>query len=240
MNAQDNISFYNVNEEEVKLLWFKPTIINLKLTNEVLKNPGRVLAQAEWMDFYFLMQFAGEAKATTKILSLHTIDSAGLENKIQQIRDLLTKQDKTTWPCRSRSYLFEILFCLARQEDDESPSEAVVLYEGSSRLAIDVIYYLQSRYNEKITIDRLAETFHTNRTTLISDFKKYTGQPVNQYLIDLRLTMAAALLRDTELSADEISERTGFGDISYFSRVFKKKLFYTPSEYRRMNKHKIY
>jgi AraC-like DNA-binding protein len=47
------------------------------------------------------------------------------------------------------------------------------------------------------------------------------------------MTMAAAFLRDTELSVNEICERTGFSDISYFSRSFKKEVRYTPSEYRR-------
>jgi transcriptional regulator GlxA family with amidase domain len=48
--------------------------------------------------------------------------------------------------------------------------------------------------------------------------------------------MASTLLRDTELSVDEICERTGFHDISYFSKLFKKKLYHTPSEYRKIDK----
>lgn len=240
MNEQDNITFYNVREAEVKILWFKSTVVNVKFTNDVLNNSNHKLSQTEFQDIFFLMQFTKEAEETTKILSLHTIDATDIEHKIQIINELLTKQSTSSWPCRSRSYFFEILFCLARQEEDESPSTNLLHYEGNSRLAVDVIYYLQAHYNNKITIEKLAEIFHTNRTTLINDFKKYTGQSVNQYLIELRLVMASTLLRDTELSADEISERTGFSDISYFSKVFKKKLIYTPSEYRKINKHQIY
>jgi AraC family L-rhamnose operon regulatory protein RhaS len=171
-----------------------------------------------------------------KILSLHAIDSATIEHKLQLLKEQLEKQSTGNWPCRSRSYLFEILFCLARQEEDEEAADNILSYEGHSRLAFDVIYYLQSCYNQKITVEKLAEEFHTNRTTLLNDFKKYTGQSINNYLIQLRLMMASTLLRDTELSVDEICERTGFSDISYFSKVFKKKINYTPSEYRRINK----
>jgi AraC family L-rhamnose operon regulatory protein RhaS len=182
-----------------------------------------------------LQQFTSEAKATTKILSLHAIDSSLIDHKLNQLKELLEKQNTNNWPCRSRSYLFEVLFCLTRQEEDEEAAENILLYEGGSRLAVEVIYYLQTCYNQKITIEKLAEEFHTNRTTLLNDFKKYTGHSINNYLIQLRMMMASTLLRDTELSVDEICERTGFSDISYFSKAFKKRIFCTPSKYRKIN-----
>ncbi|MDD4112409.1 MAG: AraC family transcriptional regulator, partial [Herbinix sp.] len=40
------------------------------------------------------------------------------------------------------------------------------------------------------------------------------------------------LLRDTSLTLSEICERIGFSDTIYFSKVFKKALNQTPSEYR--------
>jgi AraC family L-rhamnose operon regulatory protein RhaS len=234
MNDQDQITFYNRSEETAWVLWFKPTIINMNFTPDTINNPNNILTSTEIQDLYYLLQFRIEAEATMKILSLHTMDSAVLEHKMQLLIELLAKQDSGYWPCRSRSYLFEILFCLARQEEDEEAISNVLQYDGSSRLAVDVIYYLQSCYNQKITIEKLAEEFHTNRTSLLSDFKKYTGQTVNNYLIQLRLTMASTLLRDTELSVEEICDRTGFHDISYFSKSFKKKINHTPSEYRRI------
>jgi len=234
MNEQDSIEFIKVHEEGAKVLWFKPTVINANFTFEVLNNPNRILSSTEYQDMYYLMQFTKEAVTNTKILSLHTIDATNIEHRLHLINELLTKQSTNVWPCRSRSYLFEILFSLARQEEVEDAFQSFSLYEGNSRLAVDVVYYLQSCYDQKITIEKLAEEFHTNRTTLLSDFKKYTGQSINQYLIELRLTMASTLLRDTELTVEEISDRSGFRDISYFSKVFKKKLYHTPIEYRKI------
>ncbi len=233
MNEKDEISFYKISEDAVRILWFQPRVINTDFTLEVMNDPGRKLSRTEQQDLYYMLQFLPSAEPTLKLLSLHTIDSALIEHKLTLLRDLLAKQDTGYWPCRSRSYLFEILFCLARQEEEEEMND-LLSCDSFSRLAVDVIYYLQSSYGQKITIERLAEEFHTNRTTLLNEFKKYTGQSVNQYLIQLRLTMASTLLRDTELSVDEICERTGFSDISYFSKVFKKKLNHTPSEYRKL------
>jgi len=104
-----------------------------------------------------------------------------------------------------------------------------------SKLSIDVIHYLQTSYDKKLTIDNLALVLHTNRTTLLSDFKKSTGQSINRYVTGIRMTIAAALLRDTGLSVSEICERTGFTDISYFSKSFKKEIQYTLSQYRRIH-----
>lgn len=149
------------------------------------------------------------------------------------MKNLLEKQNSCSWPCRSRCYLYEILFCLSRQELEQIEDNTICYGEGS-RLAVNVIYYLQSCYNQKITIEILVNEFHTNRTSLLNEFKKYTGLSINRYLAQLRLTMASKLLRDTELSVDEICDRTGFKDISYFSKSFKKGINLTPLEYRKL------
>ncbi len=240
MNEKDQINFLKVVGDGAKILWFQPTLINLKFTYEAINARKQILTTTESQDFYYLRQFAEDKNDTCKIMSLHTIDSAEIERKMQIIKDVLTKQDTNSWPCRSRSYLFEILFCLKRQEEEEGTGRDILRYEGCSRLAVEVIYYLQACYQQKITVEGLADLFHTNRTTLLNDFKKYTGQSVNQYLIALRITMAASFLRDTGLSVEDICERTGFRDISYFSKVFKKRLLYTPSEYRRLYKNEFY
>lgn len=234
MNERDHITFRKVCEEGIRILWFTPQTVNSKLTIKVINNPNHKLTVTEGQDIYCLNQFMHNAQVSSKILSLHTIEATSIEHKLQMIKQLLEKQDSGYWPCGARAYMLEILFALTRQEEEEELLQ-IPEFKGDSRFAYDVIYYLQSCYNQKITIEKLTEQFHTNRTTLLSDFKKTTGVSVNRYLIELRLKMAIMLLRDTELSVDEISDRTGFHDISYFSKVFKRKLSCTPSEYRKIN-----
>ena len=240
LNEQDSISFLKANEDTAKVVWFRPTVVNNTFTPEMLANPERELTTTEYQDMYYIMQFTSEATDNMKVLSLHALIAADIEHKIQNIRELLEKQNVNCWPCRSRSYLFEILFHLARQEEEEEAFKNIVVHEGNESLAMDVIYHLQSSYHQKITIEELSDKFHINRTSLIMAFKNHTGQSINQYLSELRLTMAATLLRDTMLSVEEISERSGFHDTSYFSRVFKKKLSCTPLEYRRLYNNDIH
>lgn len=234
LNEQDQIKFINKPEESITILWFKPTVINELFTFETLKNSNRSLPLTASQDTFLLKQFLPNAVISSKIIAIRLVDFSIIEQKLMQLQSLLEKQPTNGWPCKSRTYLYELLCCISRLDDEENDYYELIDNGSSSKLAIDVIYYMQSYYSNKITIEDLCSEFHTNRTTLLNDFKKYSGQSINHYLIQLRLTMASKLLRDTELSIDEICERTGFKDISYFSKSFKKGINLTPSNYRKL------
>lgn len=236
LNNKDIFSIREKSEAEITILYFKPCVINVNFTDDVFDFEDD-LSVTEIQDIYYLFNYRKDAPISSKIIQLFTIDSSLLKQKLQLIKELLTIQNTKFWPCRSRTYLFEILFALIKldEQSDEHITNQKQIESSFSKLTTDVIYYLQSCYNKKITIDKLAQLFHTNRTTLLVDFKKSTGQSINSYVIQLRMTMAATLLRDTSLSISEICERTGFNDISYFSKSFKKILRRTPSEYRKIS-----
>jgi AraC family L-rhamnose operon regulatory protein RhaS len=230
LNEQDRISFHEM--IPARIIFFRPEIINAGFSFCTLNDPDIRLTGAELQDMFYLDSYKHNASEDKKIIPLSTIDSTGMDNITDNLNSLLTKQNTKFWPCLSRSYLYEILFSLARMEETNDNDISMANYSEHSKLAVDVIYYLQKRFREKISIKSLAEEFHTNRTTLHVEFKKHTGLSVNQYLLQLRIKIAAKLLRDTGLTLKEICERIGFNDISYFSKVFKRMLKYTPSEYR--------
>ena len=59
------------------------------------------------------------------------------------------------------------------------------------------------------------------------------GVSFTTYLCDFRLNIAARLLVTTDDSILSISERTGFNNLSYFNRLFKKAYEMTPVQFRR-------
>ncbi len=233
LNEKDELVIYELSENIVTILFFTPSVINNKFELDAFQCTDP-LSISEQQDLFYLSQFKHNSKLTSKILQLHVIDSSVIKHKLQQLKEQLAVQGRL-WPCRSRAYLFEILFSLIRPEENEDTIISNRIESSFSKLTVEVIYYLQTCYHQKITIETLAQVFHTNRTTLLADFKKSTGQSINRYLTQLRMTMAASLLRDTGLTVYEICERTGFSDISYFSKSFKKEIQFTPSEYRRIN-----
>ena len=66
------------------------------------------------------------------------------------------------------------------------------------------------------------------------DFKKEMGKSIINYLIDVRISEARNLISGSALPLSAISEKVGFEDYNYFSRIFKKRVGYTPRQYRRL------
>ena len=64
-------------------------------------------------------------------------------------------------------------------------------------------------------------------------FSQETGQTILQYTNRLRITKAKELLHFTNDSVSEIAAEVGIEDLYYFSRLFKKLVGMSPSEYRK-------
>ena len=94
--------------------------------------------------------------------------------------------------------------------------------------------YIDSHYQEKITLDTLSEQFFINKYYLTRVFKEQFGVPVVSYLIQVRITRAKRLLRFTDHSIERIGQECGIGDANYFTRIFRKVEGVTPGGYRRM------
>ena len=67
-------------------------------------------------------------------------------------------------------------------------------------------------------------------------FKEYTGFSPNQYVIELKISKSKELLINTNLTCQQISDMVGFETPSYFSIMFKKKVGFTPIEYRKFHR----
>lgn len=63
-------------------------------------------------------------------------------------------------------------------------------------------------------------------------FKSHMGSGFIEYLNGYRLTMAERLLRSSDLSVLEVAQQSGFDNLSYFNRIFKKKYENSPGKYR--------
>lgn len=86
--------------------------------------------------------------------------------------------------------------------------------------------------NPDFSIRMLAQTLHFRDTYLSSLFKSKTGTTINRYLMELRMEEARRLLRNTELSVSQVAVRSGYRDVDYFTRCFKKHTGVLPSAFR--------
>jgi AraC-like DNA-binding protein len=70
-------------------------------------------------------------------------------------------------------------------------------------------------------------------STFTRFFRRMTGESFISYMIGIQIHYACSLLRSTEYSVTEISERSGFSNLSHFNRQFLKATGMQPREYRR-------
>ncbi|MBR2823223.1 MAG: response regulator [Clostridia bacterium] len=92
--------------------------------------------------------------------------------------------------------------------------------------------YIQENYARNISLNEIAGRFYVNPFYFSQLFKKKTGTTYQKYLTELRMKRAQALLRQTDLKVYEISERVGYTDANYFSKLFERSTGKKPSAFR--------
>lgn len=99
-----------------------------------------------------------------------------------------------------------------------------------------VFEMIEHKYNEKITLNELASTVGLSVHHFCRCFKQLTGKTTTDYINNIRLDKAIYYLKQTDYNITEIALMCGFENINYFSRIFKKYHFTSPSQYRNLYK----
>ena len=94
----------------------------------------------------------------------------------------------------------------------------------------DALTYLEKHYAEKINLTDLAESLYVGRTTLMTEFKRYTQSTPGEYLTKCRLRNSIPLLLQKQ-TVEYTAEKCGFSDSSGFIRAFKRHYGTTPYKY---------
>jgi len=97
----------------------------------------------------------------------------------------------------------------------------------------DAMKYIGSNYMRSITLGDVAKHVNVSRTYFSQIFKEETSENYIDYLNKIRIQKAKELMKFNRYKSYEVSERVGFQDSSYFSKIFKKIENKTPSEYIR-------
>ena len=133
-----------------------------------------------------------------------------------------------------KSYLYRILTILLRRYGTNKLSTE----EDHQRLKnlerfTPVFQYIEEHYPEDLSVDQLAGLAGLSRFHFSRLFKELTGRTITDYINTLRINKSEYLLRNSRMNISEIALSTGFKDIYYFSRSFKKYKHVSPSEMRK-------
>lgn len=100
-----------------------------------------------------------------------------------------------------------------------------------------VLEYIENNFSERISVNDIAYELDISSTYLNRKFKKETKYTFNNFLNKYRIQKSLEYIREGKMLIYEIAIEVGFTEYKYFSRVFKKYLKHTPSEFMKL---KIY
>ncbi len=109
--------------------------------------------------------------------------------------------------------------------------EAAALEQAAHAFLTSTQLYL----DPALSIDRLAKRMHVPMRNLSAAINQSKGMNVSQYVNGFRLSHAATLLRETQLSVTEIAAQAGFLSRSNFYREFQRSHNQSPAAYRQQS-----
>lgn len=95
-----------------------------------------------------------------------------------------------------------------------------------------LLEFLQHNLAQPLNIDTLAERAAMSRRTLTRHFQKATGMSVGEWIMTERLRRSQSLLESTQLSIEQVAERSGFQSSITFRQAFREKMGVSPGEWR--------
>lgn len=154
---------------------------------------------------------------------IYKIIDANLKNEQDKDRISLTRHHLNT-----RIQLLHILECMY-----DANAFVSVANTAASNLQREMLAYIQDHYQESLTLSSLAAQFHLTEKYISRFFSQNFNLPFSSYIIHLRLSNARHLLETSDDSITDIALQSGFPNVSYFIRSFKKLYGTSPLQYRK-------
>ena len=108
-------------------------------------------------------------------------------------------------------------------------------YDANVQIQRNMTSFIHEHFGSKIGLEDIADAGQVSKSTCIRLFHKYTGKSPIDFLNNYRLQMSAEKLVTTSEQITEIAYACGFGQPSYFNRLFLKEYNMTPNQYRKQH-----
>ncbi|MEJ7588523.1 MAG: AraC family transcriptional regulator [Ferruginibacter sp.] len=147
----------------------------------------------------------------------------------QQLQKELFFQE-TGYRTRTNHLIDELLISIVRQLTTQDTRR-----KDFPQSFLQLEQMLRHDLSHQWTVEEMALTMRLGISSFTEKVKNYTGFPPLNYLINIRISEAIRLLKQTELTLTDIALDTGFYSSQHFSTTFKKLTGYTPSQFKKNN-----
>jgi len=107
-----------------------------------------------------------------------------------------------------------------------------VLDERTERIIQKLNRYIVEHLDKDLSLAILADAVYLNPSYLSNLYKTSTGRNISDYITELRVDKAKALLTESQAKVQDVAVAVGFDTAGYFTRFFKKHVGVTPQEFR--------
>ena len=104
--------------------------------------------------------------------------------------------------------------------------------QGYSNLVRKALIHIDMDLSADLTLSTIATLLDVNPSYLSTVFKKETGQTLTEYVTGKRIDHAIFLLNSTNMQIQTIAQYCGIPDVCYFTKIFKKIIGKSPTEYK--------
>ena len=201
--------------------------------------------------FYAPHQFHSQRTFTDSTSSYFTImfdmnfkDVDLLKNKVfhldKETHAILINFTKCTTASESSPYLKDLQLIYLKELIIKLVSPGVmtvpqtdvpIQQQSDNELLNNIMLYINVNIFRTFSIEEICKEFILSRSSLQALFKNNINMPPKQYINELKLTKSKLMIREGKYTISEIATALGYTSIHYFSRKFKSRYGYTPTDY---------
>jgi 2-isopropylmalate synthase len=99
---------------------------------------------------------------------------------------------------------------------------------------VAMINYIQSNY-QTVTLESMANNFHLSTPYISKYIKEKSGKTFGEHVTRVRMKKAKTLLKNGNMTVENIAGSVGYPSVEHFTRMFKKTFDMSPVQYRNLN-----
>lgn len=139
-------------------------------------------------------------------------------------------------------YIKRILNCKSSEEFEQICTEEIRYIAGEigarkkcsiGRIVEETNVLINERFNQDLNLDDISKELHISPQYLSRLYKNETGENFIERLTSVRIENAKKLMKEGKYSIKEISYMSGYSDPNYFSKLFKKHVGISPTDYQK-------
>ncbi len=184
-------------------------------------------------DYAFLLPFHRKVEGQPRVLRSSSARSSEAHEAIGRLLECYFERREFHREAGCKTWLLVLLHVLI-QEFQDSTLERVELLRREEQVARlkPAFDHVREHYASRVSLAAAAKMCGMSKAVFGRAFKTAAGMALGNYLNQVRMTHAVALLEESGASIAEIALRLGFSDQSHFDRRFRRTFGRTPSQHR--------